>query len=27
LAGSWADMPENDFHEYLDAAKKTGSAF
>jgi hypothetical protein len=25
LAGSWTDMPEDDFNEYLGAAKKTGS--
>lgn len=25
LAGSWGDMPEDDFNQYLDAAKQTGS--
>jgi len=25
LAGSWDEMPENDFNEYLDAAKNTGN--
>jgi len=27
LAGSWSDMSDNDFSEYLDIAKETGNSY